>query len=61
MRVPEAWTEVFRGFSIPGSDTPTKSFEFLYEWKNKDKPDDAKMFHAVIDGKHPKGDEFFYR
>ena len=61
MRVPEAWAEVFRGFSIPGSDTPTKSFEFLYEKKDADKPDDAKMFHAVIDGKHPKGDEFFYR
>ena len=62
MQVPEAWTELLKGFSIPGADMPTKGFEFLYEKKgDKDKPDETTMFHAVIQGKHPIGDEYFYR
>lgn len=59
MRVPDGWTEVFKGFSIAGSEMPTKSFEFLYEKKGEN--NSSKMFHAVVEGKHPKGDEFYYR
>ena len=31
MRVPEEWVEFFKGFSIASSESPTNSFEFLYE------------------------------
>lgn len=54
-RVPEVWTEYFNGFSIKGDEMPTKAFEFLYEKRG------GKLFHAVIDGKHPDGQGWHYR
>ena len=55
MRVPEEWVDFFKGFSIASSESPTNSFEFLYEKGG------GKCFHAVIEGKHPDGQGWFYR
>ena len=53
-RVPENWVDELAGFSITNGG-PTRSFDFLYEKAG------GKLFHAVIDGKHPDGQDWFYR
>lgn len=55
MKMPEEWTGYFRGFSITSSESPTKSFEVLYEKSG------GKSFHAVIEGAHPGGNGWHYR
>ncbi|MDP5119840.1 MAG: hypothetical protein NWQ25_10715, partial [Prochlorococcaceae cyanobacterium MAG_34] len=54
-RVPLEWAEYLHGFSIGSSESPTKSFEFLYEKAG------GKLFHAVVEGMHPDGQGWFYR
>ena len=53
-RVPEQWVQELHGFSITNAG-PTRSFDFLYEKAG------GKLFHAVVDGKHPDGQDWFYR
>ena len=53
-RVPEEWAQELHGFSITNAG-PTRSFDFLYEKAG------GKLFHAVVDGKHPDGQDWFYR
>ena len=53
-RVPEEWAKELHGFSITNAG-PTRSFDFLYEKAG------GKLFHAVVDGKHPDGQDWFYR
>jgi hypothetical protein len=53
-RVPVAWQDYLRGVYL-NSVGPTKAIEFLYETAG------GKCFHAVADGKHPKGNGWFYR
>ena len=57
-RMPEEWCEYFYGFSINSSESPTKAWEFLYE---KGTRAQRKCFHAVIEGKHPDGQGWYYR
>jgi len=53
-KVPENALKEFEGFSITHLG-PTKSLDFLYE-KNG-----GKQFHAVVEGDHPDGNNWFYR
>lgn len=54
-RVPLEWAEYLHGFSVTSSESPTNSFEFLYEKAG------GKLFHAVVEGQHPDGQGWYYR
>ena len=53
-RVPEEWAALLAGLSFSNGG-PTGSFDFLYEKEG------GKLFHAVIDGPHPDGQDWYYR